>query len=214
MVTLVQSLVKYGKFDHPLLKQHGWWHRNERFLCHIEHKGYKDSLLSGTMPIIIFGTRPLGNIFANACKQRCIPFMLIVVAEQERISKKYIDRCIKHHNPWAIINILETVEPQDASAVMDTCFTINTNAVKHTMQDPTKKDDVPCLLFSFPVVRSADKYQENLTDMMGRALDQLIDSAVGCWPVKYSINSNKDEPFMDMPVLQNQIEEPYLALQE
>ena len=126
--TAVGKLIRYlagGKpFEHPLLDEKGWWHREDRYLNtdQIQMPIFKAS----RMLLIIGKTGTLGNAFANICTARGIPYQLIGRAECDIGCTTTIMHAINKYKPWAIMNTAGFVKVEEAEWQINTCNRNNT----------------------------------------------------------------------------------------
>ncbi|MGI8636622.1 MAG: SDR family oxidoreductase, partial [Segetibacter sp.] len=130
---LVKSLSKGVDFEHPVLKEEGWWKRP----CAIEYKleelcehapGIKKVQ---TNPLIIIGkTGALATAFSRICNFRSIHHISLGRNEVDIADVADIERMITHYNPWAIINTAGFSKIDEAEKEQEECFRINGVAPK------------------------------------------------------------------------------------
>jgi dTDP-4-dehydrorhamnose reductase len=133
LTRLVKTLAEGKDFEHPVMKEEGWWKRP----CAIE---YKLEELCGNVsqirkiqgnPLVIIGkTGTLGNAFSRICNLRGIHHILLGRHEVDISDVADIERMIKHYNPWAIINTAGYSKIDEAEKEQEECFMINSVAPK------------------------------------------------------------------------------------
>jgi len=130
---LVKSLSEGMNFEHPVLKEEGWWKRpcaiqyNLEELC--EHASFIKK--AQTNPLIIIGkTGALATAFSRICDFRAIHFISLGRHEVDISDVSDIERMIKHYKPWAIINTAGFSNIDEAEKEQEECFMINGIAPK------------------------------------------------------------------------------------
>lgn len=125
VAAMISSLADSSKqFDHPLLSDKGWWHREDRYLNtnHI----HVPALKAEGLLLIIGKTGTLGNAFAHICTTRGIPYRLIGRDECDITCSKTIMHAIDKYKPWAIVNTAGFVRVEEAETQIHTCNRENT----------------------------------------------------------------------------------------
>jgi dTDP-4-dehydrorhamnose reductase len=154
---LVQSLAMQGMYQHPLLQQKGWWHRQERFLPHIKQNAMKENMLSAAPILVIGKTGTLGAAFARICQQRHLPFIALCRKQLNILNTVQIEKAIEQYRPWAIVNATGYVKVDEAESDMEQCFAVNAHAPS-IMAAICKKHGVQFMSFSSDLVFGGDKF--------------------------------------------------------
>jgi dTDP-4-dehydrorhamnose reductase len=120
------SLARTGGFDHPVLDQPGWWHRDDRFL---------HELMPGRTPaprtasprrlLITGGTGTLGRAFARICHMRGLDHDLLTRADMDIADSASVEAVLAMHRPWAVINAAGYVRVAEAEHEAERCFREN-----------------------------------------------------------------------------------------
>ena len=147
---MIKELATKGCYEHPLLLQKGWWHREIRHnqliskaICPIEYSA---------SPILIIGKRgTLGAAFAKICAFRAIPFYLAGREDVDITDAKEIDTIIQTLRPWAIINTAGWVKVDEAEHNLEQCYLSNTIG-PHLLAKACKKEGVKFMTFSSDLI--------------------------------------------------------------
>lgn len=119
---LIGSLNQTGKYDHPLLKEKGWWHKSYPG----SNAVFSNSKVS---PLFILGsTGTLGNGFIRMCEMRSIPYRAFSRQEIDIRYTASLEKEIEQYKPWAIINATGYVKVDEAETKKEICFQINAEA--------------------------------------------------------------------------------------
>jgi dTDP-4-dehydrorhamnose reductase len=158
LVKLVSSLAKSCGYDHPLLKEQGWWKRDNRL--------YQTSIIktAGTQknsaavsPLLIIGkTGTLGNAFAHICKLRNIPFVLVGREGLDITSDSSVEKAIDQYKPWAIINAAGYVKVDEAETNAAACFQLNAHGPA-LLARYCSRHSIRLVTFSSDLVFNGDK---------------------------------------------------------
>lgn len=133
LTKLVKSLATGNDYNHPVLKEEGWWKRPCAIQYHLENEKantcqYKRA---SSNPLIIIGkTGTLGNAFRHICELRGINHLLLGCHEVDISDISDIERMVRHYNPWAIINTAGYSKIDEAEKEAEECFTVNSVAPK------------------------------------------------------------------------------------
>lgn len=94
---------------HPLLKQKGWWERDNRILYHktIPLRPPK-STSEGPVLLVIAKPGVMGSTFARLCELRNIPYMLINREELQLTGKLSAKDLCPLQEIWAVVDAIET----------------------------------------------------------------------------------------------------------
>lgn len=103
---LIKSLSRQKSHKHPLLKNYGWWQRENRILYYPESNRkvpYKES--NSCKPLLIAGdTETIRSTIAAACAQRNIHYKLLDGKDSDLTNFSAIETLIEEYQPWAIIH--------------------------------------------------------------------------------------------------------------
>lgn len=122
MAKLIQSLNKDGSYEHPVIKEKGWWHKS-----YPEHNNlFFNSKVS---PLLILGCHgTLGTAFIKLCERRAIPYRAFSRQQIDITITRQIESTIEEFKPWAIVNASGYVRVDDAESDKEKCFMINSEA--------------------------------------------------------------------------------------
>ena len=153
-LTAVLSTLSSGvEYNHPVLQQKGWWHRDTRFKRSdvVNHKP-GSFLENNIQPILIIGKNgTLGRAFARCCNSRAIDYLLLGREELDITNTSQIESAIIQYSPWAIINAAGYVKVDDAESDSDLCFKVNTVG-PHFLAIACKKYNIQLITFSSDMV--------------------------------------------------------------
>lgn len=114
------------KFDHPVLRQPGWWRRPGRTYARRRFETLPSALNYKSPPLLIIGaTGTLGQAFARICTHRGLPFVLTGRPDLDITEEASIAAAFDRHKPWAIINAAGFTPLAQANESPDDCFRIN-----------------------------------------------------------------------------------------
>jgi dTDP-4-dehydrorhamnose reductase len=138
VATFMRELSSGRPFSHPVLQSQGWWRRPGRFHCPpVATSATLASIAPErshgknhpVQPILITGaTGTLGRAFARICETRNLPYRIVSRQEMDMADPASVERAIREHQPWAIINAAGYVRVDDAEADQERCFRENTLA--------------------------------------------------------------------------------------
>lgn len=133
LTKLVKLLAEGKKFNHPVMKEEGWWRRP----CAIEYQLDKHPCRTSARkkpranPLIVIGkTGTLATAFSRVCNFRDIHHILLGRDEVDISDVADIERMIKHYSPWAVVNTAGYVKIDEAESNQQDCFMINSIAPK------------------------------------------------------------------------------------
>ncbi|MGN6532134.1 MAG: family 1 glycosylhydrolase, partial [Ginsengibacter sp.] len=119
---LLQSLSKTGSYNHPVIKEKGWWHKSYPG----NETPFSNSKVS---PLLILGSAgTLGTAFVNICEMRAIPYRSFSHKQLNITNTEEIQKAIDEYKPWAIINASGYVRVDDAESEQSKCFQLNAEA--------------------------------------------------------------------------------------
>ena len=129
LTTMIESLIKSGDYEHPILKVPGWWRRPERILFPappVSADATQTLVSSKLRPVLITGARgTLGRAFAQKCKQRGIPFRVLTREQMDITNPVSVETVLNEQRPWAIVNAAGYVRVDEAERDSDRCFREN-----------------------------------------------------------------------------------------
>ncbi|HEX8376851.1 MAG TPA: family 1 glycosylhydrolase [Pedobacter sp.] len=128
LAKLIKSFSSNEEFNHPVLKEKGWWQKDMRVLYFRNNirKISNDSKTS--QPVLILGkTGTLGKAFAKICELRGIHYQLLDRRDLDLSSPEHIEKVILEKRPWAVINAAGYVRVDDAEADCNNCYIANTH---------------------------------------------------------------------------------------
>jgi dTDP-4-dehydrorhamnose reductase len=112
LANMMRKLSCDQPLDHPVLQGSGWWHRPGRFLCKpVAAAGVTTSLAerqqarAAMPPILVAGASgALARAFAARCNARNLPCVLAGRDTMDATDPEAVERMIRLHRPWAIVN--------------------------------------------------------------------------------------------------------------
>ncbi|MCW3081582.1 family 1 glycosylhydrolase [Segetibacter sp.] len=133
LTKLVKSLAEGTEFTHPVFKEDGWWKRSCAVTYHLDEIDITSPPKRKPQgnPLIIIGkTGTLGSAFSRLCELRGIHHILLGRQEVDISDVADIERMVKHHNPWAIVNTAGYSKIDEAEKAVEDCFMVNSVAPK------------------------------------------------------------------------------------
>ncbi|HYK75336.1 MAG TPA: dTDP-4-dehydrorhamnose reductase [Daejeonella sp.] len=160
---LIQSYALETPFDHPVLKNQGWWHSNRRIIYPYPKNEYEAHNLQTAVPaLLITGkTGTLGQAFSKICVARGISHQLLSRQELNIEDLQQIEQVIKERKPWAIINTAGFVRVDEAEENAEHCFLANATGPEN-LALVCRKYGVKLLTFSSDLVFDGKKNQPYL----------------------------------------------------
>ncbi len=157
---MVKRLSSNVRYDHPVIKTPGWWHRESRFPGFKYETRLISSLqVDNIQPILILGkTGTLGGAFARICNERALPYMLIGREEADITNGEQVENVIHRYNPWAVINTTGYVKVDDAESDIETCYNINARGAQ-ILAGCCKKLAIQLLTYSSDLVFDGNKHK-------------------------------------------------------
>jgi len=145
------TLGRGEKFDHPVLDLPGWWKRPGR-----SHARRRFEMLprncAHARPLLITGaTGTLGQAFSKICAHRGLVHVLTSRAEMDITDEASIAAALERYKPWAVINTAGFVRVDEAEALSDECFKINTTGPE-LLARGCKLHGMPLVTFSSDLV--------------------------------------------------------------
>lgn len=136
---LLQSISRGEKFEHPVLKNSGWWRRPNRFICGTVTKtkslaakkqsstGFDNKKKSVKQLLITGATGTLGQAFARICDIRGISYQLLSRSEMDIADPESVNHAFDKYDSWALINTAGYVRVDCAEDEKEACFRENTD---------------------------------------------------------------------------------------
>ena len=154
---MVSSFSKGKTFEHPLLKQKGWWQKESRFIHPpVGYEAVYDGF-PATQPLLIIGKNGmLGRAFGLICQQRGIKFRILSRQEMDICDPKSIENILNIYRPWAIVNAAGYTRIDSAELEPQKCFNDNVLGVKN-LADACKQNGIRLLTFSSAMVFDGTK---------------------------------------------------------
>jgi dTDP-4-dehydrorhamnose reductase len=130
LATMIQSLARSGRFDHPVLASPGWWRRDDRLYPFVESEDRVEKIVanppSNARPILIAGgTGTLGRAFARICEARGLAHRVCTRRELNLADRGSITAMLDETNAWAVVNAAGYVRVDDAERDQSACFRDN-----------------------------------------------------------------------------------------
>ncbi len=153
---LIKSLSKNQPYNHPVLKEPGWWKRN----IPLTNKNILQEITTQDELIFIISKRgSLGKVFAKHCDERAISYLSLGRNDFNLCNMEQMNYMIKMYKPWAIINCAGYVNVDLAESNIKDCLEINTRGVINLAQ-VCKDNHVKLLTFSSDLVFNGYKLGE------------------------------------------------------
>lgn len=152
LASFVTSLSSNQKFNHPVLKQKGWWQKENRFLHLASHNEYAFDSCPAPEPLLIIGKNgALGRAFSLLCQQRGIKHRLLSRQEMDLCDVQSIEKNLKLYRPWAVVNAAGYSRIDSAELEPQKCFDDNVVGVRNLAR-ACKMFDIKMLTFSSSMV--------------------------------------------------------------
>lgn len=116
LVPMIKSLAKNIKYDHPLLRDEGWWRRKKTLS---ERPSHSEVL------VVTGATGTLGQAFHRICEWRGIPHVLLTRSDLDIGDLDQISKMFANLKPWAIVNAAGYVNVDRAEVEREKCFRDN-----------------------------------------------------------------------------------------
>lgn len=131
LAAFLKKIAQAPERAHPTLVEKGWWQRENRFFNAAPVlQMHADTCFTqmGTAPLMIIGKRgTLGKAFAQICRERSIPFVLLGRQECDITDSAQIEAALDSYMPWAVINTAGFVRVDEAEREADRCLLENCN---------------------------------------------------------------------------------------
>ncbi|MDB5851857.1 MAG: sugar nucleotide-binding protein [Rhodoferax sp.] len=128
---MIKAYNTVGEYDHPVLKNAGWWQRKCRAIYGAEAFFNENAVNIKIQSILIIGSSicPRVKTFAIICEERGISY-IISGEDTDIINSSRLEKLIMENTPWAIINITGFANIDEAEIKFNDCFAINTYGAK------------------------------------------------------------------------------------
>jgi dTDP-4-dehydrorhamnose reductase len=154
---LVRALATGIGYENPLLKQKGWWHRNNRFYYYETPQAFSGIIQQQERPILVIGKNgTLGKAFSRICEHRFLEHVLLGREELDIRDEQSISDAIQRHRPWAVINAAGYVKVDEAELASNDCFLDNCFGPTY-LAKKCKADGIKLLSFSSDMVFDGKK---------------------------------------------------------
>ena len=162
MVKLIRELSKNKVYQQPVLKTFGWW-KQEKRIAYPDANIFRINPIKPTtlsQPILVLGrSASVENGFEKICADRnihCVVHNQIGLVDQVEFEK-----LIREINPWAIINLQEYADLEQAEQNPENCFKINTDTTL-LLAEACKKNAIKLVTFSSAFVFNGEKEEAYL----------------------------------------------------
>jgi len=175
LATMIKSLVKKSKYEHPVLSEVGWWLDDKRRYVYepvsdpkikvglktksslVREKDNSKSLL------IIGATGTLGYSLHRLCELRGLKHNILTRAELDITDSNKINQTVEKLKPWGIINAAGYVNVEKAEVESSLCYQLNTTAA-YNLAVCASNNNIPYLGFSSDLVFSGKKTMPYVED--------------------------------------------------
>ncbi|QJD97085.1 sugar nucleotide-binding protein [Mucilaginibacter robiniae] len=157
---MLQAYSEKQHFEHPVLKNNGWWKRVDRIIYRPEdHTSSADIIAHNSRPILILGkTTTLSKAYARVLSERGIIYEQLGRQELDITNLIAIEKTIIDKNPWAVINTTDFSKIDAAEGDRRNCFLVNTYGAQN-LALLCKRYGVKLLTFSTDLVFNGSKNQ-------------------------------------------------------
>ena len=121
LANAILGLTAYGKYDHPVLDQPGWWRRDNRLHRPVASDLAAPSALAPRRLVITGATGTLGQAFSRICDLRGLDHLLLTRADMDIADAASVQRVLQECQPWAVINAAGYVRPEAAEQEPELC---------------------------------------------------------------------------------------------
>ncbi len=162
MVKLIRELSKNKVYQQPVLKTFGWW-KQEKRIAYPDANVFRINNLkpiSHSRPILVLGTfASIETGFEKICSDRNIH--CVVHNRTGIIDKCMLEQLVQEIKPWAIINLQEYADLEQAEQNPENCFKINTDTTL-LLAEACKKNAIKLVTFSSAFVFNGEKEEAYL----------------------------------------------------
>jgi dTDP-4-dehydrorhamnose reductase len=144
-----KSYARGEAFDHPVLRQRGWWRRPGRLYGWCREP---DGAVPDGPPLLITGaTGTLGQALARIARHRGLDVRLTSRAELDIADPSSVAAALESARPWAVINAAGFVRVADAEFEPEACLAANAAGAGNLARTCAALD-VPLVTFSSDLV--------------------------------------------------------------
>jgi dTDP-4-dehydrorhamnose reductase len=106
LADMIKAYNTTGEYDHPVIKNAGWWQRKQRVIYGTEAFFDADTTHGEASPVLIMGGNgPVANAFAEICKMRGLHYIKAGRWEMDTTTNPdALENLIRKNRPWAVIN--------------------------------------------------------------------------------------------------------------
>ena len=160
LAQLLRELSAAREPSHPVLQAEGWWRRPGRFLCPPvtpEEMARPFAAAPGivarpAVPLLILGASgTLGQAFVRLCSARNLACRALGRSQLDIASAQAVERVLREHQPWAVINAGGYVRVDEAERERERCYRENTQAAV-VLAAACVRHGLPLLSFSTDLV--------------------------------------------------------------
>ncbi len=152
LASATASLVKNGIYDHPVLEQLGWWHREDRFMHELSlDRKVPQPIIATRRLLVTGGTGTLGQAFSRICDMRALDHDLLRRADMDIADPASVEAVLMARQPWAVINAAGYVRVADAEREADLCYRENAHGAE-VLARACAKLGIPYVTFSSDLV--------------------------------------------------------------
>jgi dTDP-4-dehydrorhamnose reductase len=156
LTRIIKSLALNGKIEHPLLIQHGWWHRQDRFLKD-EAISISDNITPSGKPLLVIGrSGTLANAFSIITGIRSIPVVCLSRNDVNIFDCQSVADAVDKYQPWGVVNCAGYVNVDMAETEPEKCMQINATAPA-VIASVCRAKGIPFMTFSSDLVFGGDK---------------------------------------------------------
>lgn len=119
------SLVRGGRYDHPVLDAPGWWRRDIRFFRK-PHRAAPERKPMARQLLVTGATGTLGRALNRICELRGLEHRVTTRAELDIAEPSSVQAALDRSRPWAVINTAGYVRVADAEREPERCYRENT----------------------------------------------------------------------------------------
>ncbi|HMG90363.1 MAG TPA: sugar nucleotide-binding protein, partial [Chryseolinea sp.] len=140
LAKMLTAIGATGNFDHPLLEEKGWWHRQGNMSSLSKNESKR--------PLLIVGRNgTLATAFARVCTERGIVYTTLSREDIDITNQDEILDIVSKHKPWGIVNASGFARVDDAELNFYECYRTNTIGAR-ILAFACKVNDIPFMTFS------------------------------------------------------------------
>jgi dTDP-4-dehydrorhamnose reductase len=150
LTQMITQLASKGTFEHPVLGEPGWWHRDSRFAPGTPHQA------RGRPILVTGGAGTLAQAFVRACEARALAHRSVGRAELDIADPVAVASAMSELDPWAVINCAGYVKVDQAESEVAACYRDNALGAG-VLAETCAARGLPLLTFSSDLVFAGDK---------------------------------------------------------